>query len=157
MQQVKTPEGPRPSLPAPAPDPIEALAVTLCLCAPAHPRRVTRAWVVNCEGGGGGNVTASLAPNRPHPVRVTVGMAAVPAPATPPPLGRPQDPDPHTGKRVFIDTYPSVDYLGCCCVHPHVVSILYAHSPRGRPGTRRWPWVPSGGGNQPVHWQRAPR
>ena len=86
-QQVKTPQGPHPGLAAPAPDPIEALAVTLCLRAAARRRRVTRAWVVNC--GGLATRPRSLAPYWTHPVPVTVGMAAVLAPATPPP-GRPR-------------------------------------------------------------------
>ena len=81
------------------PDTTEALAVALSLHVVAHPRRLTGAWVVTCEGVA--TRPLSLAPYRPHPAPVIVGMAAVPPPATPP-LGRPQGPDPRPGRRVSI-------------------------------------------------------
>ena len=103
-QQLNAPEGPYPGPPALAPDPIEALDVTHCLRAAARPRRRTEALGVDC--GGAAPRTRSPAPYRTHPVQVTVGMAAVPAPATPP-LGRPQDPDPRPGTRVSLRPQPT--------------------------------------------------
>ena len=69
----------------PTPDTTTALVVALSLHAAAHPVRLTGAWVVTWEGVAARPL--SVAPYRPHPAPLTVGMAAVPAPATPPPLG----------------------------------------------------------------------
>ena len=70
---------------------------------------------------------------RTHPVPTVVATAAVPAPA-PPPWGGTRDRTPEPAG-------------GC----------LYAHSPRGRPGARRWPWDLFGGGVQPGQWRGSPR
>ena len=70
---------------------------------------------------------------RTHPVSTAVATAAVPAPAAHPWVGtRDRTPEPAGG-------------------------CLYAHSPRGRPGPRRWPWVPSEGGVRPGQWRGSPR
>ena len=70
---------------------------------------------------------------RTHPMPMAVATAAVPAPA-PPPWGGTRDRTPEP---------PG----GC----------LYAHSPRGRPGPRRWPWLLFGGGVRPGQWPGSPR
>ena len=70
---------------------------------------------------------------RTHPVPTAVATAAVPAPVAPPWGGtRDRTPEPAGG-------------------------CLYAHSPRGRPGPRRWPWVLFGGGVRPGQWLGSPR
>ena len=102
--QLKEPEGPRPDVLTLTPDPTEALAVALGLHAAADTRWLTVAWVVTCEGVA--TRPRSIAPYRPHPAPVTVGTAAVLAPATTP-LGRPQGPDPRPGRRVSIRPQPT--------------------------------------------------
>ena len=96
--------------------------------AAAHPPRLTRAWGLTC--GGVATRPSTLVPYRTRPALVAVGMAAVPAPATPP-LGWPQCPDP---RRVSI--------------HPQ---------PTRAPREKAKLWVPSGDGDQPGQWQGAPR
>ena len=70
---------------------------------------------------------------RTHPVPTAVATVAVPASAAPPWGGtRDRTPEPAGG-------------------------CLYAHSPRGRPGPRRWPWVLFGGGVRPGQRRGSPR
>ena len=64
-QQPKASEAPHPGLPALAPDPTEALDVTLCLHAAARPRRLTKAWVVKCNGGGNATALSGTLPDTP--------------------------------------------------------------------------------------------
>ena len=81
------------------------LLPTLCLHVVSCPRWLTRAWVVNYRGAA--TRPRSLAPYWTHPVPLTVVTAAAPAPATPPPLRRPQGPDPLPGQRVSKRPQPT--------------------------------------------------
>ena len=83
--------------------------------------------------GGWTTLPRTLSSCRTHPVPTAVATTAVPAPAAHP-WGGTRDPTPEPAG-------------GC----------LYAHSPRGRPGPRRWPWVPSEGGVRPGQWRGSPR
>ena len=73
--------------------------------AAAHLPRLTRAWGLTYRGAT--TRQSSLAPYRARPALVAVGEGAVPAPATPPPPGWPQCPDPRPGWRVSIHPQPT--------------------------------------------------
>ena len=80
------------------------LLLTLCLPVVDCPWWLPRPGMWTCRGAG--TRPRTVAPCRTHPVLVAVVKAAVPAPAAPP-LGRPQDPDPHAGRRVSIPPQPT--------------------------------------------------
>ena len=83
----------------------------------------------------GGRTAIPRSPSscRTHPVPTAVATTAVPAPAAHLWGGtRDRTPEPAGG-------------------------CLYAHSPRRRPGPRRWTWAPSEGGLRPGQWRGSPR
>ena len=81
------------------------LLLTLCLHAIASPWWLTRAYVVSCGGGGGTTTPRGTLPVTPGAGDGGYGSGSSPG-NPPPPLGRPQGPDPLPGRRVSIRPQP---------------------------------------------------